>query len=336
VTFLHAARLALAGVLTAVLLVTSARSFLSENLSIIQRMLANPTQPYDSKVDFRWNEFSRFMRFIEERTPEDAVVLFPTGGKTGFFIERRSLAGFFLYPRTVISADSLALGSKATHVVTADGAPSFPVEGARSIFSAGRISDETVRPLRGTRDVRLMVYGIRVLDQSGAAIAAVEYRDASSRVARRTGGRATRTTRSHEVAAGPHGLGEVFDFQFREPTEFDVWRMPLDLEGRTGQQIDVELYYSLSQPGVLLTLEPSQSGVSALIVEPLAADREETLRTQRVRDVMGRFQESAEASRGGSLPGRLRFEIRLVFTPGADAVYPDTGLIELARNGRSP
>ena len=335
-TALHATRLALAGVLTVVLLVTSVQSFLAENLSVIQRMLANPTQAYDSKVDFRWNEFSRFMRFIEERTPQDAVIMFPTGGKTGFFIERRSLAGYFLYPRYVISADSITPDSKATHVITADGAPSFPVAGPRTIFATGRISDETVRPLRGTRDVRLTVYAIRVLDERGAAIASVEYRDASSPVARRTGGRSTRTTRLHEVAEAPHGLGEVFDFQFREPTEFDVWRMPLELEGRTGQQIDVQIEYSLSQPGVLLTLEPSQSGAPALIAEPLFADHDETLRTLRIRDVMRRFQESAEASRGGSLPGRVRFEIRLVFTPGADAVYPDTGVIELGRNGRSP
>jgi hypothetical protein len=334
VTFLHAARLGLAGVLTVLLVVTSVRSFLTENLPIIQRMVANPTQSYDSKVDVRWNEFSRFMRFIEQRTPEDAVILFPTGGKTGFFIERRSLAGYFLYPRNVISADSITPGSKATHVVTADGAPSFPVPGERSIFAAGRISDETVRPLKGTRDVRLTIYGLRVMDETGAVISTIEYKDDSAVLARRTGGRATRTTTSHEIAPGPHGLGEVFDFQFREPTEFDVWRLPLDLEGRAGQRMDLELAYSLREPGVLLTLEPSQSGVSAVIVEPLFSDPDESLRTLRIQDVMGRFQESAEAGRGGSLPGRLRFEARLIFTPGADAVYPDTGLIELARNGR--
>jgi hypothetical protein len=333
--FRHAARLGLAGALTLVLIATSVRSFLTENLPVIQRMVANPAQAYDSKVDFRWNEFSRFMRFIVERTPDDAVILFPTGGKTGFFIERRSLAGYFLYPRTVISADSIAPSTKATHIVMADGAPSFPVEGTRSTFAAGRISDETVRPLKGTRDIRLTVYGLRVLNESGAVTSSIEYQEASSPVARRTGGRATRTTRAHEVTVGQHGTGEVFDFQFREPTEFDVWRLPLDLEGRAGQRIDIELDYALREPGVLLSLETSQSGVSALIVEPLFADSQETRRTLRIHDVMGRFQESAEASKGGSLPGRVRYEARLLFTPGADAVYPDTGLIELGRNGRS-
>jgi hypothetical protein len=335
VTLLHAARLGLAGALTLALVVTSIRSFLTENLPIIQRMAANPTQSYDGKVDFRWNEFSRFMRFIAERTPEDAVILFPTGGKTGFFIERRSLAGYFLYPRTVISADSIGPSTKATHVVMADGAPSFPVDGTRTVFQAGRISDEIVRPLKGTRDARLTVYGLRVLDETGAVTSSIEYADGSSPMARRTGGRATRTTRAHELAAGRHGMGEVFDFQFREPTDFDVWRLPIDLEGRSGERIDIELDYSLHEPGVLMTLESSQSGVSAIIAEPLFADASEMLRTLRIEDVMQRFQESAEAGRGGSLPGRFRYEVRLVFTPGADAVYPDTGLIELARNGRA-
>jgi hypothetical protein len=333
VNLLRIARLGLAGVLTIVLLGTSVRSFSSENLPVIQRMLANPTQAYDSKVDVRWNEFSRFMRFISERTPEDAVILFPTGGKTGFFIERRSLAGYFLYPRNVISADSMASAGQATHVVTADGAPSFPVAGSRSTFATGRISDETVRPLKGSRDVRLTLYGLRVLDERGAVTASIDYTDSSSPIARRTGGRATRTTRLHEVATGPRGLGEMFDFEYREPTELDVWRLPIDLEGRVGQRVDIELTYSLREPGVLFTLEPSQSGASALIAEPLFADSDETLRTLRIQDVMGRFQESAEASKGGSLPGRVRYEARLIFTPGVDAVYPDTGLIELDRDG---
>jgi hypothetical protein len=127
----------------------------------------------------------------------------------------------------------------------------------------------------------------------------------------------------------------MFDFEYREPTELDVWRLPIDLEGRVGQRVDIELTYSLREPGVLFTLEPSQSGASALIAEPLFADSDETLRTLRIQDVMGRFQESAEASKGGTLAGRVRYEARLIFTPGVDAVYPDTGLIELDRDGRA-
>src|SRR5215203_5748313 len=112
VTLLRRARLASTGLLIVLLLGASVRSFLGENLPTIQRMVANPFQSYDARVDYRWNEFSRFMRFIDARTPEDAVILFPTGGSTGFFIERRSLAAYFLYPRTVISSDSIAPGSK--------------------------------------------------------------------------------------------------------------------------------------------------------------------------------------------------------------------------------
>ncbi len=330
-TLLRRARLASAGFLIVLLLGASVRSFLGENLPTIQRMVANPFQSYDARVDYRWNEFSRFMRFIDARTPEDAVIMFPTGGRTGFFIERRSLAGYFLYPRTVMSADFITPSSRATHVVTADGAPSFLVPGSRSTFASGRISDETVQPLKGNRDVRLTIYGLRVLDEHGVVTASVEYANATSQMARRTGGRATRTSRAHEVVDGPYGVGEVFDFQYREPTEFDVWRMPIDLEARVGQRIDMELDYTLRDPGVLLTLEPAQSGASALIAEPLFADREEKLHTLRIQDVVRRFQESADAGKGGVLPGRIRFEARLLFTPGVDAVYPDTGLIEISR-----
>ena len=132
VTLLRRARLASTGLLIVLLLGASVRSFLGENLPTIQRMKANPFQSYDARVDYRWNEFSRFMRFIDARTPEDAVVVFPTGGRTGFFIERRSLAGYFLYPRTVISSHSITPSSGATHVVTADGAhhSSFRARGA--------------------------------------------------------------------------------------------------------------------------------------------------------------------------------------------------------------
>ena len=317
------------------LLAASVRSFLSENLSVIQRMVANPFLGYDTKVDFRWNEFSRFMRFIGERTPEDAVVLFPTGGKTGFFIERRSLAGYFLYPRRVIAADSIAPDSPATYIVMADGAPSFAVPGRRSIFAAGRVSDETVRPLKGQRDVQLAVYGLRVLDETGAATAFIDYSDPAATMARRTGGRATRTIRRHEIGATGSGMVEVFDLEFREPTDFDAWRLPIDLEARIGQRMDVELNYSLSDPGVSLALEPTQSGVSGIIIEPLLADDTEAPRTLRIQDISRRFQESAEAGKGGALPARVRFEARLLFTPGAEAVYPDTGLIEIARDGVS-
>jgi hypothetical protein len=333
VSLFRPARLVLAGVMTITLLVGSVRSFLTENLPIIQRMVANPTQAYDSKVDFRWDEFSRFMRFIAERTPEDATILFPTGGKTGFFIERRSLAGYFLYPRTVISADSITAVSPATHVVTADGAPSFVVPGTRSIFSSGRISDETVHPLKGERDIRLTVYGLRLLDETGAVTSSIRYSDPGAQIARRTGGRATRTTHVHEIVSGSGGGAEVFDFQFREPTDFDVWRLPIDLEARVGQHIDLELDYALRDPGVSLTLESAQSAVSAIVVEPLLADQAERPRTLRVQDVTRRLRESAEAGRGGALPSRVRFDARLLFTPGTAAVYPDTGLIDLKGSG---
>ena len=329
------ARLALTGMLIVLLLAASVRSFLTENLSVIQRMVANPFLAYDSKVDFRWNEFSRFMRFIGERTPEDAVVLFPTGGKTGYFIERRSLAGYFLYPRTVIAAESVAPDSPATYVVTADGAPSFAVPGRRSIFAAGRISDETVPPLKGQRDIRLTVYGLRISDEKGDTTAAVEYSDPAAAMARRTGGCATRSIRAHEIGLTESGLAEVFDLEFREPTDFDAWRLPIDLEARVGQRMDLELTYWLRDPGVSLTLEATQSGVSAIIVEPLLADGTEAPRTLRIHDISRRFQESADAGKGGVLPGRVRFEARLLFTPGAEAVYPDTGVIEIAPDGVS-
>ena len=72
--------------------------------------------------------------------------------------------------------------------MTADGAPSFVVPGSRSTYASGRISDETVRPLKGSRDVRLTIYGLRVLDEHGALTASVEYADPTSPMARRTGG----------------------------------------------------------------------------------------------------------------------------------------------------
>ncbi|MFN0072046.1 MAG: hypothetical protein ACKVVP_11225 [Chloroflexota bacterium] len=337
VTLIHTLRLASAGLLTFILLGASVRSFLEDNLSVIQRAGANPFQSYDSKVDYRWAEFSRFMRYIVDRTPDDAIVMFPTGGKSGPTISRSSLAGYFLYPREVVSGDAALVATRPiTHVVTADGAPSFPIAGTRSVFLPGRITDETVRPLKGQRDIRLTIFRMRLVDELGAELSALEFADATSPISRRTGGRAARTIRAHSVVSTSDGIGEYFDFQYREPTDYDVWRLPIELESRAGRRTDLELVYSLRDPGVSLTLEPAQSGGLLTVLEPLFADDSGRAQTLRIQDVYRRFQERQEFSRGGSLPTRIQYEARLLFTPGVEAVYPDVGLIEVTRTGQLP
>lgn len=333
-TGLRSLRTLIAGMLVLTFVALSVRSFLDENLGLIQRAAAEPFQSYDRKVDFRWADFSRQMRFIAERTPEDAVILFPTGGKEGPIIGRRSLAAYFLFPRTVISGDAKDVAERrVTHVVMADGAPSFAVPGERAVFRAGRITDETVAPLKGQRDIRLIVFSLRMLDEQGTLVQTLEFPDASSPLARRTGGRATRESRAHEVISVDGRMGELFDFRYREPTDFDVWRLPIDLEIPTSGQINLELVYALAGPGVSLALESGQSGGALTIVEPLVAAPETEPRTLRISDLARRFRERAEVGRGSAPSGRIRFEARLLFTPSVGAVYPDAGLIhvEMAR-----
>jgi hypothetical protein len=128
-------------------------------------------------------------------------------------------------------------------------------------------------------------------------------------------------------------LAEVFDFSFREPTDFDVWKFPLDLEITPGQRTDLELRYALRDPGVSLTLEASQPGASLTVIEPLLHDATGGVRTLRINDLGRRFQERVENGRLSTQGGRFRFDARLLFTPAVEAVYPDLGLIQVVRSG---
>ena len=78
------------------------------------------TSSYDEKMRARWGDFYDYMVFIQDNTPEDAVIYHPPQIKPWEFEGNQALIRYFLFPRTLVSG-SIDLdeydGPQITHIM---------------------------------------------------------------------------------------------------------------------------------------------------------------------------------------------------------------------------
>lgn len=99
-------------------------SLIDDNVKVMKQY---KTLTYDQKMESKVGFNYAYFRFINQNTPENAVILmppdsvfFPPGEKSEFqgFILTPSWAGYFVYPRKLVfeKQNNLALMKKVTHV----------------------------------------------------------------------------------------------------------------------------------------------------------------------------------------------------------------------------
>ena len=89
-----------------------------------------PNRSIDDKMRVEWGSYYDLMRFVQDKTPEDAILLL--GTKSPF----ATLDLYFLYPRKLLfgSEETLNNHPEIGYVVISDGYPTFPVPGEKMML----------------------------------------------------------------------------------------------------------------------------------------------------------------------------------------------------------